>query len=156
MAETIAITLAAIDVSARKETQRAFIQNRINSSRLFNKYGLTHTESNETIVMSMMGEMRNLVQQFFKGTGSGFDVKRCDACQTTDPTLQYDRAHDRGSSRPQVALAALRRVRPDESVPITQKDVMKAFVEEHATISLWYLCKPCHRTYDGAISKCQS
>jgi recombinational DNA repair protein (RecF pathway) len=148
MAETIAITLAAIDVTARKESQRAFITSRINSSRLFNKYGLTHTESNETIVMSMMGEMRNLVQAFFKGVGSGFDVKRCDACHTTDPTLQYDRAHDKGSSRPQVALNALKRVRPDESIPITQKDVMKAFVEEHASISLWYLCKPCHRTYD--------
>ena len=96
-----------------------------------------------------MGEMRNLVQQFFKGAGSGFAEKKCDACGTTDPALQYDRAHDRDSSRPEVALAALNRVRPDETVPITQKDVVKAFIKEHAEISLWYLCKPCHRIYDS-------
>jgi recombinational DNA repair protein (RecF pathway) len=150
MAETIVATLSAIDVTGRKEAQRAFIAERINSSRLFNKYGLTHTESNETIVKSMMAEMRNLVQAFFKGVGSGFDVKRCDACGTTDPALQYDRAHDRSSSRPELALAALNRVRPDP-IPITQKEVMKAFIREHAETPLWYLCKPCHRVYDGGL-----
>jgi len=149
MAGCVAISLA-IDVSARKESQRAFIQTRINSSRLFDKYGLTHSESNEVIVKSMMGEMRNLVQQFFKGAGSGFDVKRCDACGTTNPALQYDRAHDRSSSRPELALAALNRVRPDNS-PISQKEVMKAFIREHAETPLWYLCKPCHRIYDGGL-----
>jgi hypothetical protein len=147
--ESIAATLNGLNVAARRDAQRAFIENRIGTSRIFDKYGLVHSESNETIVKSMMGEMRNLVQQFFKGVGSGFVEKKCDACCTTDPALQYDRAHDSDSSRPAVALAALKRIRPDESVPITQKDVMKAFIKEHAEINLWYLCKPCHRIYDS-------
>lgn len=147
--ESITATLAALNVCGRREAQRAFIESRIATSRLFDKYGLTHSESNQVIVRSLMGEMRNLVQQFFKGAGSGFAEKKCDACGTTDPALQYDRAHDRDSSRPEVALAALNRVRPDETVPITQKDVVKAFIKEHAEISLWYLCKPCHRIYDS-------
>ena len=147
--ESIAATLSALNVGERKAAQRVFITSRIATTRIFDKYGLTHSESNQVIVKSMMGEMRNLVQQFFKGVGSGFKEKKCDACGTTDPTVQYDRAHDRESSRPAVALAALNRVRPDESIPITQKDVMKAFIEQHAEISLWYLCKPCHRIYDS-------
>ena len=93
-----------------------------------------------------MGEMRNIVQQFFKGKGP-FATRRCDACKTTDPARQYDRAHDRDSSRPQVLMAALQRIRPDEA-EVNQKDVMKAFIQEHAEIPMWYLCKPCHRIYD--------
>ena len=93
--ESIAATLSSLNVTSRRETQRAFIVNRIATSRIFDKYGLTHPESNQVIVKSMMGEMRNLVQQFFKGAGSGFVEKKCDACGTTDPALQYDRAHDR-------------------------------------------------------------
>jgi len=148
--DTIATTLASLNTEERRQKCRAFIENRIATSRIFDKYGLTHSESNLVIVKSMMGEMRNLVQQFF--TGGLFIEKKCDACGTTDPALQYDRAHDRDSSRPAAALAALNRVRPDESAPITQKDVMKAFIKEHAEISLWYLCKPCHRIYDSHSS----
>lgn len=146
--EMIAAALQMNDPTARKEAQRVFIETRMATSKLFDKYGLTHSESNQVIVKSLMGEMRNLVQQFFKGSGSGFSVKRCDACGTTDPAMQYDRAHDKGSSRGGVALNALQRVRSDETVPISQKDVMKAFVKEHAEFPLWYLCKTCHRAYD--------
>ena len=145
---TITAALAAIDTTARKEAQRVFITNRIENTKMFNKYGLIHTESNMVIVTSLMGEMRNLVQQFFKGAGSGFTEKKCDACNTTDSSLQYDRAHDRGCSRIDVALAGLNRLRPDETVFVAQKDVLKAFIKEHAEVSLWYLCKPCHREYD--------
>ena len=145
--DTIAAILASLNTEDRKQACRTFIENRIATSRIFDKYGLTPSQSNQVIVKSMMGEMRNLVQQFF--TGGLFVEKKCDACGTTDPALQYDRAHDRDSSRPAVALAALNRVRPDESVPISQKDVMKAFIKEHAEIALWYLCKPCHRIYDS-------
>ena len=147
--ESIAATLAVLNVDERKAAQRAFIENRIATTRIFDKYGLTHSESNRAIVKGMMGEKRNLVQQFFKGVGSGFNEKKCDACGTTDPALQYDRAHGRESSRPAVAMAALNRVRPDESIPIKQKDVMRAFIEQHAEVPLWYLCKPCHRIYDA-------
>ena len=146
--EEVVAALAAIDVSERKEARRAFIERRIQTSTMFNKYGLTHTESNQTIVMSLMDSFRNLVQAFFKGAGSGFVEKKCDACATTETTLQYDRAHERGIERGALALRALQRIRPDEAIAIRQKEVMKAFIQEHAEICLWYLCKPCHRAYD--------
>jgi len=133
----------------RMQKHADFIQRRVAKSTMFNKYGLTHTESNEVIIDSMMGELRNTVLAFFKGKDSGFTEKRCDACKTTDPAMQYDRAHDRGVNRKQVALNALQRCRPDETVPIKQKDVIKAFVLEHANVPLWYLCKECHRKYDS-------
>jgi len=124
-----------------------FIDARLVSTRAFDKYGLTLTDSNEVIVTSLMGELRNIVLWFFKG-GSLFTEKCCDACGSTT-AAQYDRAHDRTVSRKSVALDALRRIRPDETRPVSQMDFFRAFVNEHRYHPLWYLCKPCHRTYDA-------
>ena len=143
-----ASTITLVTTPERMAAQAAFIERRVASSKMFDKYGLTHTEPNATIIKSTMGELRNTVLAFFKGKDSGFTVKCCDACKTTDLTKQYDRAHDRGVSREQVALRALQRIRPDETVPVQQKEFIKAFVLEHSTIPLWYLCKPCHTAYD--------
>jgi len=43
-----------------------FIDSRLAKSRLFDKYGLTLTDSNEVIVASLMGELRNMVLAFFR------------------------------------------------------------------------------------------
>jgi len=148
--DTIAAILAPLNTEERRQVCREFVNHRMARSKLFNKYRLRLIGTNQDIIDGMMGEMRNLVQQFFKGKGP-FSTRRCDACNTTDPARQYDRAHDRDTSRPQVLMAALRRIRADEA-EVNQKDVMKAFIQEHAEIPMWYLCKPCHRIYDQNVA----
>jgi hypothetical protein len=129
----------------RLQLQKNFIATKLKKTPLFDKYGLTLVDSNEIIVKSMMGEMRNLVLQFFKG--GIYSKKKCEHCGTIAGS-QYDRAHDKGKSRIDVAFAALKRVRPDELKPIKQYDFMYAFIEEHMNSPLWYLCSKCHSSYD--------
>jgi hypothetical protein len=113
----------------------------------FDKYRLPLIVSNEDIVISLGGELRNIVLRFFKG-GELFKYKRCESCGTSNKDVQYERAHDRSCSRTDVALAALRRIRPDETKPIHQSRFMRAFIEEHKRHPIWYLCKTCHNAYD--------
>jgi len=127
--------------------QSEFIQTKVPKSKLFDKYGLTLVDSNKVIITSLMGELRNLVLAFFKG--GMYSVKKCEHCGTTEST-QFERAHDKGKSRGDVALLALHRIRPDETLPVLQKDFMKAFILEHSFIPLWILCKQCHIKYDKA------
>jgi hypothetical protein len=123
----------------------SIIDAKINKTKMFDRYKLTMPNSNADIVSSLGGEMRNTVQAFFKG--GCFKVKKCDHCGTTT-AKQYDRAHDKSMTRDKVAFAALARIRPDESLPISQREFMRAFVDEHRHVPIWYLCKPCHLNYD--------
>jgi hypothetical protein len=137
-------TPGRIMTDERKTLQSDFIQAKLKKTKHFNKYGLTLIDDNETIIRSTMGELRNTVLAFFKG--GIFAKKVCEHCGTTEG--QFDRAHDKDTSRQDVALAALRRIRPDETKPVSQQEFMRAFVEEHCRVPLWYLCKSCHRVYD--------
>lgn len=132
-------------------TQQAdFITARLEKSKQFNKYGLTLVDSNEVIIGSLMGELRNIILSFFKG--GLFSSKKCEHCGSTTAS-QYERAHNKGESRSDVALRALKRIRPHaekEKGSVLQKDFMKAFIEEHKTVPLWILCKACHKVYDSA------
>ena len=130
-------------VDARLKQQTDFIERRLAKCKLFDKYKLTLIESNEDIVSSLGGELRNIVQAFF--TGSIYAQKVCEHCSLTAKTM---RCHDKGSSRPQVALAALSKMRPDETKPIKQYDFIKAFIQEHCRVPLWILCQACHTKYD--------
>ena len=129
----------------RLAKQSNFILEKLAKSKLFDKYGLTLVDSNEVIVQSLNGELRNIVLAFFKG--GMYAVKTCEHCGSTT-AAQYERAHDKGSSRSQVAMAALARIRPDGG-QIRQSAFMRAFIEEHRRVPLWILCKACHKTYDG-------
>ena len=129
----------------RLEKQKKFIQSKLQKCKLFDKYGLTLVDSNETIIKSLMGELRNIVLSFFKG--DIYSVKKCEHCGSVTST-QFERAHHKGFSRSSVAFKALQRIRPDETKPIQQKDFIKAFVEEHCNVPLWILCKECHMKYD--------
>ena len=131
--------------SERLKKQKDFIQNKIVKCKQFEKYGLTLIDTNTTIINSLTGELRNMVNTFFKGGLYG--VKECEHCGTTI-SAQYERAHDKGKSRNVVALDALRRIRPDETKSIKQQDFMRAFIEEHTNVPLWILCKQCHINYD--------
>ena len=134
-------------------TQQAdFITARLEKSKQFNKYGLTLVDSNEVIIGSLMGELRNIILSFFKG--GLFSSKKCEHCGSTTAS-QYERAHNKGESRSDVALRALKRIRrhaEKEKEHVLQKDFMKAFIEEHKTVPLWILCKACHKVYDSADS----
>jgi hypothetical protein len=128
---------------SRLNQQSDFIEKRLERSKLFDKYKLTLLECNADIISSLGGELRNMVQSFF--TGSFYSQKVCEHCGLSAKT---QRCHDKGSSRPQVALAALSKMRPDETKPIKQGDFIKAFIQEHSKVPLWILCQACHTKYD--------
>jgi 5-methylcytosine-specific restriction endonuclease McrA len=135
---------------ARLQKQKEFIQTKIQKCKQFDKYGLTLIDPNAVIIGSMQGELRNIILSFFKG--GLYSEKKCEHCQTT-VSHQFERAHNKGTSRPDVALAALKRIRPDETAHVKQKDFIKAFIEEHINIPLWILCKKCHVQYDAKTPK---
>ena len=126
--------------------QGDFIKSRLAKSKLFDKYGLTLVDANSVIIASLMGELRNIILAFFKG--GLFSYKKCEHCATTI-AAQYDRAHNKGDSRGCIARRALERIRPDETLQVSQKEFMKAFIEEHIKVPLWILCKACHKKYDS-------
>ena len=129
----------------RTAHMKTCIDQRLEKTRQFNKFRLTLTNSNDDIISSLEGELRNLVLSFFKKV---FPEKRCDCCGTKSINVQYERAHNKGRRRPHVALDALKRIRSDESAPVHQATFMRAFIEEHRMHPMWYLCKPCHTWYD--------
>ena len=129
----------------RIKQQREFIETKLKKCRLFDKYNLTLVDSNDIIITSLMGELRNIVLSFFKG--GMYSEKKCEHCSTTE-SRQFERAHDVSKSRRDVALDALRRIRSDETKQIKQNDFMRAFIEEHCNVPLWILCKSCHTLYD--------
>lgn len=131
----------------RMQALADFIDSRLAKTRIFDKYGLTLIDSNKIIIASLMDSLRNMVLSFFKG-GDLFTKKQCDACKTKATDCQYERAHDRAITRESVALDALRRIRPDESKPVSQQAFLRAFIEEHKNHPLWYLCHACHLMYD--------
>jgi hypothetical protein len=131
----------------RLAAQAELIRNKLPTSKLFDKYGLTLVDSNNTIIISLMGELRNIILGFFKG--GPYASKRCEHCGTLD-AKQYERAHNKGESRPSIAKRALERIRPDETARISQKEFMKAFIEEHIKVPLWFLCTTCHKKYDSS------
>jgi hypothetical protein len=132
----------------RLEKQRAFIETKLTKCKQFDKYGLTLVDTNDVIISSLMGELRNNVLNFFKG--GLYSVKKCEHCGT-DQSPQFERAHNKGMSRSDVALSALKRIRPNEKVPIKQSTFIKAFIEEHTRHPLWILCKSCHKKYDKEV-----
>lgn len=134
---------------SRLQLQKEFIQAKLRSGKctIFNKYGLTLIDSNDVILSSLNGELRNMILAFFKG--GLYAIKKCEHCGTTAGS-QYERAHCKDVSRLDVAHMALSRIRPDGSAPIKQNDFMRAFIEEHCNVPLWLLCKPCHIKYDKA------
>jgi hypothetical protein len=134
--------------SERLAQQKEFIDRRLKTCKQFDKYGLTLIDPNLVIISSLMGELRNIVQSFFK---SGmYSIKKCEHCGT-ETSKQFERAHSKGMPRDKVALSALNRIRPDETVSIKQSCFMRAFIEEHTRHPLWILCKDCHKKYDAPV-----
>ena len=137
----------------RFNKQKEFIEKKLKKCKLFDKYNLTLVDSNDIIISSLMGELRNIVLAFFKG--GMYSEKKCEHCSTLEST-QFERAHDASKSRGEVALDALNRIRPDKIKQIKQKDFMRAFIEEHCNVPLWILCKSCHKVYDKKEKQLES
>ena len=133
-------------MEARLAELAELIDRKLPKTKMFDRYKLILYNSNADIVSSLSGELRNTVLAFFKG--GCFKCKKCDHCGTTTAN-QYDRAHDKSVTREKVAIAALTRIRPDESTPVSQRDFIRAFVNEHRYVPIWYLCQECHRKYDA-------
>ena len=134
--------------SERLAQQKEFIERKLEKCKQFDKYGLTLVDTNLVIISSLMGELRNIVLSFFKG--GLYSVKKCEHCGT-EQSKQFERAHNKGMSRSDVALSALNRIRPDETVSVKQASFIKAFIEEHTRHPLWILCKECHKKYDAKV-----
>jgi hypothetical protein len=134
--------------SERFAQQKEFIDRKLETCKQFNKYGLTLVDPNLVIISSLMGELRNIVLTFFKG--GMYSVKKCEHCGT-ESSKQFERAHNKGMPRDKVALSALNRIRPDETVSIKQACFIRAFIEEHTRHPLWILCKDCHKKYDASV-----
>jgi len=134
--------------SERIAQQKEFIDRKLETCKQFNKYGLTLIDPNLVIISSLMGELRNIVLSFFKG--GMYSVKKCEHCGT-ESSKQFERAHSKGMPRDKVALSALNRIRPDETVSIKQSCFIRAFIEEHTRHPLWILCKDCHKKYDASV-----
>jgi hypothetical protein len=131
----------------RLAQQKDFIEGKLTKCKQFDKYGLTLIDPNDVIISSLMGELRNIILSFFKG--GMYSEKKCEHCGREGTTIE--RAHNKGMSRSQVALSALSRIRPDETLSIKQSVFMKAFIEEHTKHPLWMLCKDCHKKYDAKV-----
>lgn len=132
----------------RLEKQKMFIENKLKTCKQFDKYKLTLVDTNDVIISSLMGELRNTVLSFFKG--GIYSIKKCEHCGT-EHSKQFERAHNKGMSRSDVALSALNRIRPDEAVSIKQGAFIKAFIQEHSNHPLWILCSDCHKKYDKVV-----
>jgi hypothetical protein len=132
----------------RLAKQKEFIERKLNTCKQFDKYGLTLVDKNPVILSSLKGELRNIVRSFFDG--GMYSIKKCEHCGS-EQSKQFERAHNKGMSREEVAVSALNRIRPDETVSVKQASFIKAFIEEHTRHPLWILCKDCHKKYDAKV-----
>jgi hypothetical protein len=81
----------------------------------------------------------NFIQHIF--TKAYMKKHPCSDCKAPST----DRCHGIGEERPLLIKKALERVWPVTTSPITMKEVLLAFLEEHKTTRFTFKCKACHR-----------
>lgn len=110
-------------------------------SRRLNRFNgvMVSADTNEQIIKSHSGELKNIVQAVFKNR---MGKNACEHCGVSGVILE--RAHTRAG--PEIALEALNAIHPDPHVPIPLRDFMSAFLRKHMEVGIWLLCKKCHKT----------
>ena len=81
----------------------------------------------------------NLIRDTFRPTY--LKKQCCSDCQGE----ATERCHGVNESRPTLIKRALEKVYPNISKPITMKEIIIAFLEEHKTTKFTFKCKECHR-----------
>jgi hypothetical protein len=121
-----------------------FIDNR--SKRLFEKYGKSKVSGTvDEIYATLSGELRNLVQAFFK------PLKRR-TCEYKDckETHSLHVSHHHSKSRIDIAKSLIDKLKQKGDVPV--KEFLEKFINKHKNYdSIYILCKKHHKDYDNAV-----
>ena len=134
------IMAAKVMSPERLAEQVVVIENALRSRKLNRFNGvMVSAETNEQIVKSHSGELKNIVQAVFKNR---MGKNACEHCGVSGVVLE--RAHTRAG--PEIAVEALNEIHPDPHVPIALREFMAAFLRKHMEVGIWLLCKKCHKT----------
>lgn len=133
--------MAAKPMTPERLAEQKPVVEKATKSRMLNKYdGVLlggNNISNERIVKSIAGELKNTHNSVFKNC---MGKTACEHCGIVE---RLDRAHMR--SKIDIATEALDEIHTNLLVPIDMKLFMVEFVKRHANIGVWMLCKKCHR-----------
>ena len=91
----------------------------------------------------------NVFTNFIRETFSAVYLKEHPCSDCKKPSKE--RCHGIGEERPVLIQRALERVYPDISVPVSMKDILIAFLEEHKTTKFTFKCSACHKE-EGSIN----
>lgn len=92
----------------------------------------------------------NVFTNFVRETFSATYLKNHPCSDCKKPSKE--RCHGIGEERPVLIQRALERVYPDISVPISIKEILIAFLEEHKTTQFTFKCSTCHKE-EGRINR---
>ena len=81
----------------------------------------------------------NLIRNTF--TAAYLKKHPCSDCKNPSK----ERCHGLMEERPILLLAALKRVYPDITKPISMLEIIVAFLEEHKTTKFTFKCSECHK-----------
>ena len=118
-----------------------FIDKRIALLKKSNKWNtkITDTSHEDFIRDFAVNVFTNLIQKTF--TPEYLKKHPCSDC--SNPSKE--RCHGIGESRPLLIKRALEKVYPDITKPVTMKEVLLQFLEEHKATKFTFKCSDCHR-----------
>jgi hypothetical protein len=133
--------MATKPMSPERLAEQVVVIEKALRSRRLNRFNgvMVSAETNEQIVKSHTGELKNTIQVVFKNR---MGKNSCEHCGVSGVVLE--RAHTRAG--PEIALEALDEIHPDPRVPIALRDFISAFLRKHTEVGIWLLCKKCHKT----------
>ena len=118
----------------------AYIDKRISDLRKKNKWNTKIMGSHEDIINEFSTCIfTNLIKKTF--TASYLAKHPCSDCKKPSK----ERCHGIGEERPLLLKKALERVYPDTTIPVTLKEILIAFLEEHKTTKFTFKCSDCHK-----------
>jgi len=85
----------------------------------------------------------NVFTNLIRNTFTNSYMSRFPCCDCSSPSTE--RCHGIGEERPLLIKKALEKVWNDTSTPITMKEIIIAFLEEHKYTKFTFKCNSCHR-----------
>jgi len=118
-----------------------YIDKRINDITKSNKWNskLIDTSHEDFIKDYSSNVFTNLVHNTF--TKSYIKQFPCGECNS----LSTERCHGIGEERPLLIKRALEKVWSDTTKPISMKEIIIAFLEEHKYTKFTFKCRDCHK-----------
>jgi len=118
-----------------------YIDKRINDIKKSNKWNskIIDTSHEDFIKYYASNVFTNLVRSTFtKSYIKNFPCSNCNNSST-------ERCHGIGEERPLLIKRALEKIWSDTSTPITMKEIIIAFLEEHKYTKFTFKCHTCHK-----------